>query len=1004
MVYGKLTRRSHHHSRRHAMNQRNLRALLERLLVLPALVLCIGSPAAFAATIGDLGGTYHVSGSGDDATGDGSEANPWRTISHAFEEVGAYGPVIEVGEGDYDAAAGEVFPIDIDSAGTHGFTLSGPGDTVAGGTIIYVPGAYDDGNMMEAMVPLNGPILIENLHFAGVFSSSGSPLAGKGSLGSAHILDLNDDGEGEPLLPSAADVTMRNNNANYIGLYDAHSQQHATVLLSGNHVMNAESAAHIWMDTKSTDYDLVGDEPHSIGIQATITDNVVSYCSTAFALDADIEVPCSATFEVEISHNTVRNCARGVMISTSVSAEYGLVDHNAIIHITDNIFDSCSSHAILEEVELNSYFGSNPWEDPDAEKPESNRELVIARNTITATGDPWAIGLSWDFEDISAAANVSIVDNTITGGAKGIDYNARISAVGANDFQFEVLRNNISEQVSTAIVFSTTGSSHTDPLVNNHEFLIDGNAIHGNGAGIVLDHTHAYTATSNVNQTITRNHIYDNDREALYWYMRGWSIVMDQTVTLRGNVIEDNGGASWTGIMGGTVYRQLNFNEDWNDDTCTLAIDLGSGDQFGYNTIVEPEWVESLNSASVECFIRSDAGQGGHDKPLINGSVSMVGNWWGTQGAALIEGRVLHGADSSGFFSADLSNPLPDSLDFTAEYVDGVGIVVTAGADAGFVAYAGDLIMMGSLTGPEPGAGEIEASWVSEDFQTLTLPDPTGTAPAGDYEICLTNPGGQTGCASFTIEGDDDEDCSQNQIPTAVMDNAETTQGASVVIDLTANDSDHNDNMDPTAVTITQNPSQGTVVNNGDGTATYTPNGDEEQTTDTFNYTVSDTCGAISNIASCHIIIGGGDGGGGGGDNQIPTAVYDAAVTEMGASVDIDILANDSDSDGDALDTGSVVITQDPGKGSVVVNADGTVSYTPNDGVAATTDTFNYTVDDEHGATSNIATVEVSIQYGTDTTDITSGAGANAGGRTTQSARGGVGVGGTPTYGGTRTP
>ena len=210
--------------------------------------------------------------------------------------------------------------------------------------------------------------------------------------------------------------------------------------------------------------------------------------------------------------------------------------------------------------------------------------------------------------------------------------------------------------------------------------------------------------------------------------------------------------------------------------------------------------------------------------------------------------------------------------------------------------------------------------------------------------------------------------------------------------------------MDPTAVTITQDPSKGTVVNHGDGTATYTPDEEHEQTTDTFNYTVSDTCGAISNIASCHIIIGGGDGGGGGGDNQIPTAVYDAAVTEMGASVDIDILANDSDSDGDALDTGSVVITQDPGKGSVVVNADGTVTYTPSPGVVATTDTFTYTVQDEHGATSNAATVGVMINYIMDSEDITSGVGGNAGGRRTLGARGGVGSGGTPANGGTRTP
>jgi hypothetical protein len=306
--------------------------------------------------------------------------------------------------------------------------------------------------------------------------------------------------------------------------------------------------------------------------------------------------------------------------------------------------------------------------------------------------------------------------------------------------------------------------------------------------------------------------------------------------------------------------------------------------------------------------------------------------------------------------------------------------------------------MMGSITGPEPGGGEIEASWVSEDYQTLTLPDPTGEAPAGDYEICLTNPGGQSGCASFTVG---DEDCSQNQIPTAVSDNVSTAQATSVLIDLTANDSDHDGNMDPTAVTITQDPSKGTVVNHGDGTATYTPDEEHEQTSDTFNYTVSDTCGAISNIASCHILIGHGEGG---GNNQIPTAVYDSGVTTMEASVSIDLLANDYDSDGDDLDQGSVVITQDPDKGAVVVNGDGTVTYTPNDGVAGTMDTFNYTVDDEHGATSNIATVSVAIGFETDSDEVSGGAGGNSGRTGTPGSRGG-GLGNTGNVNqGTRTP
>jgi len=269
--------------------------------------------------------------------------------------------------------------------------------------------------------------------------------------------------------------------------------------------------------------------------------------------------------------------------------------------------------------------------------------------------------------------------------------------------------------------------------------------------------------------------------------------------------------------------------------------------------------------------------------------------------------------------------------------------------------------------------------------------------PPGTYELCLTNPGGQTGCATFTVEAGE-EDCSQNQIPTAVSDIAETSDGAAIVIDLTANDSDFNGNMDPTAVTITQTPEKGSLVNNGDGTVTYTPGEGTVQTGDSFNYTVGDTCGAISNVASCQVLMDGGP------DNHMPDAIYDAGVTTMGVPVTIDLLVNDSDPDGDTLNPASVMLTQSPHKGSVTLNGDGTATYKPNGGVAGTTDTFNYTVDDEHGLSSNIATVSVTINFDMDKKKLPGGASGGIGRVPAPGDRSG-GLGNTGTVGyGSRTP
>ena len=78
-----------------------LRYLFDRLLLIPALILVIGPVQTAAAAVA---GDFYVSGVGDDVSGDGSEANPWRTISHAVAQAGGGHPTIMVGPGHGDFA------------------------------------------------------------------------------------------------------------------------------------------------------------------------------------------------------------------------------------------------------------------------------------------------------------------------------------------------------------------------------------------------------------------------------------------------------------------------------------------------------------------------------------------------------------------------------------------------------------------------------------------------------------------------------------------------------------------------------------------------------------------------------------------------------------------------------------------------------------------------------------------------------------------------------------
>jgi len=188
----------------------------------------------------------------------------------------------------------------------------------------------------------------------------------------------------------------------------------------------------------------------------------------------------------------------------------------------------------------------------------------------------------------------------------------------------------------------------------------------------------------------------------------------------------------------------------------------------------------------------------------------------------------------------------------------------------------------------------------------------------------------------------------------ATDDVAATDQDSTVDIDVLDNDSG------PATVTaVDTDETAGAVVINLDDTVTYDPNGafdhlaDGETATDTFNYTVKK--GGENDLASVTVTVT--------GVNDAPEAADDQAATEKDAATTITVLANDEDPDS-VLDVTSVNTAGTAG--SVVVNANNSITYDPNgafDGLgadASATDTFTYKITDDAGATST-ATVTVTV-------------------------------------------
>jgi hypothetical protein len=203
---------------------------------------------------------------------------------------------------------------------------------------------------------------------------------------------------------------------------------------------------------------------------------------------------------------------------------------------------------------------------------------------------------------------------------------------------------------------------------------------------------------------------------------------------------------------------------------------------------------------------------------------------------------------------------------------------------------------------------------------------------AGKYTltVCVVDDDGGAHCDDVAIAVTE-----ANSAPVATDDEAMTDEGAPVIVDVLANDSDADgdsltiDSFDETSA------EGGTVTDNGDGKLTYAPPAGFVGT-DSFGYAIADGRGG-TDTATVKVTVNAA--------NLPPVANDDAVTTAQDVPVVINVLTNDSDPDGDALSISELGV---PTHGAVAKNGDGTVTYTPESGFVGI-DTFSYSVEDGRG-------------------------------------------------------
>ena len=273
-------------------------------------------------------------------------------------------------------------------------------------------------------------------------------------------------------------------------------------------------------------------------------------------------------------------------------------------------------------------------------------------------------------------------------------------------------------------------------------------------------------------------------------------------------------------------------------------------------------------------------------------------------------------------------NDAPEAMADTAATAEDEPVVIDVLAND--TDAEGDALRVESVSRPTHGTARTaanggveyapEADYFGSDRFTYTVTDGNGGTAEAEVKVVVEP---------------------VNDAPDAVADTAATAEDEPVVIDVLANDTDVEG--DALRVESVSRPAHGTARAAANGGVEYTPEADYHGS-DRFTYMVSDGNGGTAE-AEVKVVVE--------PVNDVPEAMADTAATAEDEPVVIDVLANDTDVEGDALRVESVTA---PSHGTVRGVASGGVEYAPEADYHGP-DRFTYTVADGNGGTAEAEVV-----------------------------------------------
>lgn len=343
----------------------------------------------------------------------------------------------------------------------------------------------------------------------------------------------------------------------------------------------------------------------------------------------------------------------------------------------------------------------------------------------------------------------------------------------------------------------------------------------------------------------------------------GFSISVDSiTPPAHGSAVDNNGSSiTYTPTAGYSGTDRFSYTiRNTNGDTASAVVDV---------TVTPPPTppVAKNDTAATQADTAVTINVLANDSDPNNLSLSVDSTTSPAHGTLTQSGNLVTYTPSAGYTGADRfgytisnTNGATDSalVDLTV-VANTVPVAVadsaitTPGTAVTINLMINDQIPQGQQISVKSVTAPVHGTAVNNNDGTATYTPNIGFTGTDAFSYDLADADGQVvSTASVNVV------VSAVTTTTAINDTAKTKSGTAVLINLLANDQIPQDQ--PVTVLSITTPENGSVVNNNDGTATYTPNSDFTGT-DTFSYTLADSDGQPVATATVSVTVASTDVG-----------------------------------------------------------------------------------------------------------------------------------------------